>query len=110
MKNRHFNIRSLAAIALLTCLSGTALADSSKEAAYTAELESCVRAMKANIEMDGVRRIRHIVTKMYPDAIGYRMTLQTSTFTADSERHYSASCFANGRNPPFKLRITEIDS
>jgi hypothetical protein len=107
MNKQNVTSKILTAAALLTIISGTAVADPLKEAAYTAELDSCVSALKANIEMDGVKRIRHVVTKMYPDSIGYRMTLQTSTFTADRERHYSASCFANGSNPPFKLRVTE---
>ena len=107
MYRQYRSSKTLALAALLVIFSGAAVADPAKEAAWSAELDSCVSALRANIEMDGVQRIRHVVTKMYPDSIGYRMTLQTSTYSADSERHYSASCFANGSNPPFKLRVTE---
>ena len=103
-------IRILTTTIALTALSGAALADATRAVPYAGELDACVSALKANIDMDGVRRIRHIVTKMVPESIGYSMKLETVTYTGDTERHYSASCFANGNNPPFKLRINEQGS
>jgi hypothetical protein len=99
--------RILATTVMLGIVSMPAVAGTVKEFAYTAELDACVNALTASIEMDGVRKIRHIVTKVIPYAIGYTMTLQTSTYTEDSVRHYSSSCTANGDNPPFRLRIAE---
>lgn len=107
MTKPNLAIRMLTTITALTVLSGAALADSMRAVPYAGELDACVSALKANIDMDGVRRIRHIVTKMVPESIGYRMKLETVTYTQDRERHYSTFCFANGNHPPFKLRINE---
>jgi hypothetical protein len=100
----------LAGTMLLAIVSMPTVVEAAKEKTFTAELDACVNALKANIEMDGVTKIRHIVTKMVPDVIGYRMTLQTSTYTDESVRHYASSCSANGNNPPFRLQITEMHS
>jgi hypothetical protein len=110
MFNLNAANKILVTTAALTIMSGAVLAESAADKPYAAELDACITALKANIEMNGVRRIRHVVTKIAPDSIGYKMTLQTSTFTDDAERQYSTSCFANGDNPPIKLRIRERNS
>ena len=110
MFNLNTANKILVTTAALTIMSGAVLAESTADTPYAAELDACVTALKANIEMDGVRRIRHVVTKLAPGSIGYRMTLQTSTFTDEVERQYSTSCLANGNNPPIKLRIRERNS
>jgi hypothetical protein len=110
MFNLNAASKILVTTAALTVMSGAVLAESTADKIYAAEIDACVTALKANIEMDGVRRIRHVVTKLAPDSIGYKMTLQTSTFTDDGVREYTASCFANGNNPPIKLRIRERNS
>jgi len=107
MFKRNVTSRILVTAVALTAMSGTLLADSRDEARYADELNACVTAMKASIEMDGVRRIRHVVTKLAPDILGYKMTLQTFTYADEAVRQYKGSCSANGDNPPFRLRIKE---
>jgi hypothetical protein len=107
MFKRDVTSTILVATAALTVMSGAAFAESGDDSRYANELNACVTAMKANIEMDGVRRIRHVVTKLAPDVLGYKMTLQTVTYADKAVRQYEASCSANGDNPPFRLHIRE---
>jgi hypothetical protein len=100
-------LQSILATSLLASLPGTAKAELEFDARYGAELNACVAAIRDSVDLDGVQRIRHVVTRSGPTIIGQAFTLMSSTYAGDTERRYSAYCVANGDHPPLKLRIEE---
>lgn len=107
MKNRNHNWKLWMAAGLLSGLSLPAVADRSDSVRYADELESCVTAIKSEIDLDGVSRIRHIVTNSTAQGIAYELKLETSTFAGDKEKSYSAYCLVTGKNSPSRLRVAE---
>ena len=87
-----------------------ALADRSDAVRYADELESCVTAIKSEIDLAGVNRIRHIVTKSSVQGIAYELNLETSTFAGETEKNYAAYCLVTGKRKPSRLRVEEVAS
>lgn len=108
MKNRTPMLKTLFATVLLTGSAATAHADRTDDIRFAAELDACVTALKDNLNLDGVHRIRHIVRKSDAQSIGYALTLKTSTYSDGAERLYSAYCVVVGNNKPTRLHIEEI--
>lgn len=107
MKNRNQKWQAWLAATLLAGVTSTAMADRSDGVRYADELESCVQAIKAEIDLDGVHRIRYVVTNSTAQGIAYELTLKTSTYAGDSEKNYSAYCLVTGKRSPSRLRIEE---
>lgn len=105
-----FNRQPLMKLVILagasTFMSASALADQMDRIRYVDELESCVTAIRAEIELEGVNRIRHIVTKSSAQGIAYEFRLKVSTYSGDTEKEYSAYCLVIGSNEPSRLRVT----
>ena len=107
MFNR-LNLRKLVILAgASVLLSATALADQNERIRYVDELESCVTAIRSEIDLEGVNRIRHIVTKSSPQGVAYELRLKVSTYAGNAEKEYSAYCLVTGSREPTRLRITE---
>lgn len=104
------NWKSWIAAALLSAASLPALADRPDSVRYADELESCVTAIKAEIDLAGVNRIRHIVTKSNAQGIAYELKLETSTYAGDTEKNYATYCLVTGKGKPSRLRVEEIAS
>jgi len=99
-------LKSIAIAGATMLLAAPAQADSPDRIRYVDELESCVTAIKSEIDMDGVNRIRHIVTASSPQGIAYELRLRVSTYTGEAQKEYSAYCLVTGNNEPSRLRVT----
>ncbi|HZD51741.1 MAG TPA: hypothetical protein VE175_01730 [Woeseiaceae bacterium] len=79
---------------------------------FAAEVQSCVDAVNAELELRDARRVRHLVLDAKRTGIGYALTIETSVLLeADGdaiEKRYEALCVAYGANEPSTLRIEEI--
>ena len=107
MKIRNDKWKHWIAAGLLTGLSLPALADRSDTVRYADELESCVTAIKSEIDLAGVNRIRHIVTDSNAQGIASALQLEPSTFAGDTQKNYSAYCLVTGKGKPSRLRVEE---
>jgi len=101
---------TLAAVVLLLTLSAGAPAADDDVVRYADELDTCVTALNERLDLAGVNRIRHVVTKLDTNGIGYALTLRTSTYADDTEKQYSAYCEATGTHRPTRLRVKELAS
>lgn len=110
MSKHTNNWKPWVAAVLLSGLSLPALADRSDAVRYADELESCVTAIKSEIDLDGVNRIRHIVTNSNARGIAYELKLETSTFADGTEKNYAAYCLVTGKSKPSRLRVEEVAS
>lgn len=104
--------KSLPALILIAGLATSASAVASTneriEARINNEVAACASAFRNHVDLDGVNRIRHIVTAATPAIIGREFRLETSTFSGSGERRYRSICLVNGDNPPIKLRVREL--
>lgn len=102
----------VAGITLLTLLVAgpmqLASAAQNDELEFARELDVCVAALNERLDLQGVVRIRHIVTNYSTQGLGYSLTIKTRTFTDTAEKKYSAVCIANGDNRPSRLKIEEV--
>ena len=110
MKNATARSGIFAAAALLATLSTNAPAADDVVVRYADELDACVAALNERLDLAGVHRIRHVVTKLDTNGIGYALTLRTSTYADESEKQYSAYCEATGTHRPTRLRVRELAS
>ncbi len=100
--------RKLAHVAMLSLLTLPALTNAQRDLPFADELNSCVAAVNARINLESAERIRHTVTKEKRTGIGYALTIDTAVFYAGDERHYSAYCVAQGNNEPVKFRFETL--
>lgn len=102
----------IAKIVLLTLLLAgpfrPASAAQNDELEFARELDACVAALNERLDLQGVVRIRHIVTKYNTKGLGYSLTINTKTFTDTAEKKYSAVCVATGDSKPSRLKVEEI--
>lgn len=95
-------------IALLSVLALPVFANAQRELPFAQELDACVAAVNARLNLDTAERIRHTVTKEKRTGIGYALTIDTAVYYAGDERHYSAYCVAQGENEPVKFRFETL--
>lgn len=107
MINKSPVIRFISVALLFAGVSANALADDTRKIRYADELDACVTALRGKIDLEGVTRIQHVVTRFQAQNIGYALSLETSTFAPEAERRYSAYCVAVGKNTPSRLRVEE---
>ena len=107
MFNRKNSLKVLLTSAALTLPSANAFADRQDPIRYVDELESCVTAIRSELDLNGVNRIRHIVTKSSPQGLAYELRLRVSTYSGGAEKAYTAYCLVTGNNEPSRLRVVE---
>lgn len=95
-------------VALLSLLGLPAFASAQRDLPFAEELNSCVAAVNARLNLDTAERVRHTVTKEKRTGIGYALTIDTAVYYAGDERHYSAYCVAQGENEPVKFRFETL--
>ena len=86
------------------------MADRDNGIRYDDELESCVAAVRDQLDLDGVHRIQHVVTRSSARDLGYALTIRTSTYSETSKKEYATYCVAVGNREPSRLKIEEIAS
>jgi hypothetical protein len=103
--------KNLSIIAVATLFSfaslGTAFAVDRSELAFASEVETCISAVNANVDLLNATRVRHVVKQQDHAGSAYAFTIDTSVFTNKSEKHYAAYCVANGDHEPSRFRIAE---
>ena len=104
-------IAASAIAALTIILSGTAArAELPISLEFADELDSCVAALHGEIDLDGVSKVRHVVTRSSPKKRGFLLTIRTQTFSPVANKNYAVTCVAAGKNLPTKLQVDEIDT
>ena len=76
---------------------------------FSAELDVCVAAVNARLDLSNAHRVRHTVTKEKRTGIGYALSINTAVYAADSQRRYSAYCVARGNADPVKFSFSEAE-
>lgn len=81
---------------------------------FEAEVQSCVAAVNARLDLENAHRVRHLVSDARRTGIGYVLTIETSVFADDGSdagpKRYEAHCVARGDNDPSTFRIEQIDT
>jgi hypothetical protein len=79
---------------------------------FAAEVESCIAAVDAQLDLTDARRVRHFVSEAKSTGLGYALTIETSVLSrgVDAEAHYESFCIAHGANEPSTLRVEAIEA
>lgn len=99
----------IAALAVLAAGSAASIPASAGDLAFAAEVDSCLAAVNDRVGLEGAERVRHLVTDSKRTAIGYALSIETSVFSADSERRYTIRCVARGGSAPLRLTIDDSE-
>jgi hypothetical protein len=108
MCNKKLSAAAAAAI-LAVGFSGATTVLAADKPAFAREVDSCLEAVNATLDLDSAKRVRHFVSNAKRTGIGYVLTIETAVTFATSEKNYEAYCVANGNNAPLTFRIEETD-
>lgn len=97
--------------ASILALSATAAGAADDPLPYAAEIDSCIAAVNAHLDLNGATRVRHLVSEANNTGLGYALTIRTSVLYsgAPAAERYQAYCVARGANAPSTFRIEPID-
>lgn len=100
---------SLTTAMALASLAATAVpAAETTELPFASELDACVAEVNANLDLAGVTRLRHTVTKEKRTGIGYVLNIETAVYSPHEQRSFSTYCVARGAANPVKFEMTEV--
>ena len=88
---------------------GAGLASADESVPFAAELDACVAAVTARLDLSNAHRVRHTVTKEKRTGIGYALSIDTAVYSTDSQKRYSAYCVARGDASPIKFTFSEAE-
>jgi hypothetical protein len=108
MSHRHLLFPLLPIAAIAIAFFAASNAEAGEDLPFAAEVDSCVAAVNTHLDLGDASRVRHLVSNTKRTGIGYVLTIETSVFSASSERKYEAYCVARGASVPLKFRIEEI--
>ena len=109
MFNRNKAVISLTLIGLYV-FAAPAGAATVAESGIASEVNSCVAAVREQLNYDGATRVLHDVVAVERRTVGYTMKISTLVFgESESEaiRAYAATCVVNGDNEPLQFSISE---
>ncbi len=109
MFNRNKAVISLTLIGLYA-FAAPAGAATVAESGIASEVNSCVAAVREQLNYDGAARILHDVVAVERRTVGYTMKISTLVFgKSEGEviRAYAATCVVNGDNEPLQFSISE---
>jgi hypothetical protein len=89
-------------------LAAPAFADESNRLPFASEVNSCLAAVNANLDLESASRVRHLVKQQDRAGQSYAFAIETSVFSGDEEKRYAAYCVARGEGEPSKFRISEV--
>jgi len=89
-------------------LAAPAFADESNRLPFASEVNSCLAAVNANLDLESASRVRHLVKQQDRAGQSYAFAIETSVFSGDEEKRYAAYCVARGEGQPSKFRISEV--
>jgi hypothetical protein len=96
------------ALILSAGLAAPAFADESNRLPFASEVNSCLAAVNANLDLESASRVRHLVKQQDRAGQSYAFAIETSVFSGDEEKRYAAYCVARGEGQPSKFRISEV--
>ena len=76
---------------------------------FAAELDACVAAVNARLDLSDVHRVRHTVIEEKRTGIGYALSIDTAVYSTESRKRYSAYCVVRGGEAPLKFEFSEAD-
>jgi len=88
-------------------LNTQAYAEGESQFPFASEVDSCIAAVNANLDLETASRVRHLVKQQDRTGQGYAFAIETSVFSGDAEKRYETYCVARGDNAPSKFRISE---
>ena len=95
------------AVILSTCLILPVVAADETSLPFASEVDSCIAAVNANVNLSDASRVRHVVKQKQRAGLAYAFAIETSVFTDDDETRYAAYCVAIGDGAPSKFRIAQ---
>jgi hypothetical protein len=105
MKMQKLLINFAAAI-LSAGLASPAFADDNPGVPFAAEVDSCIAAINARLDLADANRVRHVVKQRDHAGLAYAFAIETSVFAGDGETRYAAYCVASGDSAPTKFRMS----
>ena len=82
-------------------------ADDKSSLPFASEVNSCIAAVNANLDLHSASRVRHLVKQRDHAGQSYAFAIETSVFSGDAEKRYAAYCVARGDNEPSQFQISE---
>jgi hypothetical protein len=99
---------SLAATSILSAsLLAPALAADGETLPFASEVDTCIAAVTANLDLQNANRVRHLVKQKDRTGSSYAFAIETTVFSGSQSKRYAAYCVASGDAEPTKFRITE---
>jgi hypothetical protein len=107
---RHIRLSGPFLAAPILALTATAVGAADDPLPYAAEVDSCIAAVNAHLDLSGAKRVRHFVSEANNTGLGYALTIETSVVYGGNpaEERYEAFCVARGANAPSTFRIEPI--
>lgn len=101
-------LSSLAAASILSAsLLAPAFAADEASLPFASEVDTCIAAVTANVNLQNANRIRHLVKQKDRTGSSYAFAIETTVFSGNESKRYAAYCVASGDAEPTKFRITE---
>jgi len=94
--------------ALAIALFASTTAGAENRLPFESELNACVSAIQAQVDLGDATRVRHIVrdSRGALGALGgYRLEIDTIVYKGDTSRQHSAVCVTRGALAPLSLNI-----
>lgn len=95
---------------IATGLISSAFADDKPSLAFASEVDSCIAAVNANLNLQDANRVRHVVTPQQRPGHAYAFIIETWVFTDKNEIRYDAYCVSRGDEAPSSFRISQKTS
>lgn len=86
------------------------LADDRSELPFASEVDNCIAAVNANLDLRDANRVRHVVKQREHSGSAYAFSIETSVFSAAEVTRYAAYCVASGDKAPSRFHITQEKS
>lgn len=109
MFNRNKAVVSII-LAALYVVASPAGAATVEESGVEHEVNSCVEAVREQVDYSDAARVRHEVTAIERRTVGYTLKISTSLYGENEQaliRAYAATCVVNGDNPPLSFEMGE---
>jgi uncharacterized lipoprotein YbaY len=113
MKHNKRISAAILGVAAMIILAGTASARQDDWTEIQPEINACVTAVAEHANYTGATRVRHAITGVKERVVGYKLTIETATYTDTGDapsREYATSCVVNGDHAPMQFSITETRS
>lgn len=107
MKSLKHSLAAFASVVVLSSgLTSPLLADDNSTLPFASEVDNCIAAVNAKLDLTSASRVRHVVNQRDHAGRAYAFAIETSVFTAVDTTRYAAYCVASGDQAPSRFRIT----